>query len=114
MADFTHQTFQHFSNMSFTLSFFRGLLWWLSGKDSACSVGDAGDVSSIPGSGSFPEEGNGNPLQCPCLGNPMDRGAWWAIVHEAARVGYILANIQHHHQAPSLKLLPLLINGNPL
>ena len=44
----------------------------------------------------------------------MDRGAWWAIVHEAARVGYILANIQHHHKAPSLKLLPLLINGNPL
>ena len=44
----------------------------------------------------------------------MDREAWWAIVHEAARVGYILANIQHHHQAPSLKLLPLLINGNPL
>ena len=81
MADFTHQTFQHFSNMSFTLSFFRGLLWWLNGKDSACSVGDAGDVSSIPGSGSFPEEGNGNPLQCPCLGNPVDRGAWRATVH---------------------------------
>ena len=44
----------------------------------------------------------------------MDRGVWQAVVHEVARVGYILANIQHHHQAPSLKLLPLLINGNPL
>ena len=30
------------------------------------------------------EEGNGNPLQYSCLGNPMDRGAWWAIVHRAA------------------------------
>ena len=31
----------------------------------------------IPGSRGFPREGNGNPLQCSCLGNPMDRGAWW-------------------------------------
>ena len=29
----------------------------------------------------FPGEGNGNPLQCSCLKNPMDRGAWWATVH---------------------------------
>ena len=33
-----------------------------------------------PGLGRFPREGNGNPLQYPCLGNPMDRGAWWATV----------------------------------
>ena len=39
-----------------------------------------GDVSSIPGSGRSPEEGSGNPLQYSCLGNPMDRGAWWATV----------------------------------
>ena len=37
---------------------------------------DAGDVSLIPGSGRFPGEGNGSPLQCSCLGNPVDRGAW--------------------------------------
>ena len=36
---------------------------------------DTGDVSLIPGSGIFPGEGNGNPLQCSCLGNPVDRGA---------------------------------------
>ena len=36
-------------------------------------------------------EGNGNPLQCSCLENPMDRGAWWATVHGVARVGYNLA-----------------------
>ena len=35
----------------------------------------------IPGSGRSPGEGNGNPLQYSCLRNPMDRGAWWAIVH---------------------------------
>ena len=41
------------------------------GKVSAC---DAGNPSSIPGSGRFPGEGYGNPLQYSCLGNPMDRG----------------------------------------
>ena len=43
----------------------------------------AEDTGSIPGLGRFPGEGNGNPLHC--LGNPMDRGAWWAMVHEVAR-----------------------------
>ena len=40
-----------------------------------------GDVGSIPGSGRSPGEGNGNHLQCSCLENPMDRGAWRATVH---------------------------------
>ena len=47
-------------------------------KESACQ---AGDVSLIPRSGRCPREGNGNLLQYPCLGNPMDRRAWWATVH---------------------------------
>ena len=38
-----------------------------------------GDSGSIPGSGRSPREGNGNPFQYSCLGNPRDRGAWWAI-----------------------------------
>ena len=42
---------------------------------------NAGDMGSIPGLERCPGEGNGNPLQCSCLGNPMDRGAWCAIVH---------------------------------
>jgi len=42
------------------------------------------DLSSILGLGRSPEEGNGNPLQCSCLGNPVDRGAWWATVHGGA------------------------------
>ena len=48
------------------------------GKESACSAGDMEDAGSIPGSGRFPGEGNGNPLQYSCPENPMDRGAWWA------------------------------------
>ena len=43
------------------------------------------DVSSVPESGRFPGEGNGNPLQYVCLGNPMDREAWQATVHGVAR-----------------------------
>ena len=50
--------------------------------ETACN---AGDMSSIPGSGRSPGEGNGNPLQCSCLGNPMDRGDWWATVHGVAK-----------------------------
>ena len=42
---------------------------------------NAGDVSSIPGLGRSPGEGNGNALQYACLGNPTDRGAWQAMVH---------------------------------
>ena len=39
---------------------------------------------SIPGSGTSPGEVNGNPFQYSCLGNPMDRGAWWATVYGVA------------------------------
>ena len=42
---------------------------------------NAGDASSLPGLGRSPGEGNGNPLQYSCLGNPTDRGAWLATVH---------------------------------
>ena len=52
------------------------------GKESACYVGDPG---SIPGSGRSPGEGNGKPLQYSCLGNPMDRAAWQATVHEVTK-----------------------------
>ena len=54
-------------------------------KESACN---AGDLSSIPGSGRFPGKGNGYPLQYSCLENPMDRGVWWAADHGLQRVGY--------------------------
>ena len=56
--------------------------WGRSGKESARNVGDGG---LIPGSGRSLEEGNGYPLQCSCLENPMDRGAWQATVHGVAK-----------------------------
>ena len=46
---------------------------------------NAGDSGSILGSGRFPGEGNGNPLQYSCLENPMDRGAWQTTVNGTAR-----------------------------
>ena len=46
---------------------------------------NAGDQDSIPGSGRSIGEGNDNPLQYVCLGNPMDREAWQAIVHGVAK-----------------------------
>ena len=52
---------------------------------------NAGDMGSIPGLGRSPGEGNGNPFQYSSLGNPMDRGAWWATVHQVARVRHNLA-----------------------
>ena len=45
----------------------------------------AGDISLIPGSRRSPGGGHGNPLQYSCLENPMDRGAWWGIVHGVAK-----------------------------
>jgi len=53
------------------------------GKESACN---AGDTSSIPGLGRYPEEGNGNPLQYSCLEHFIGRGAWRATVHGSQRV----------------------------
>ena len=50
----------------------------LRSKESACN---ARDLGSIPGSGTYPGEGNGNPLQYSCLKNSMDRRTWQAIVH---------------------------------
>ena len=46
---------------------------------------NAGNRGLIPGLGRSPGEGYGNPLQYSCLENPMDRGAWWATVHEVTK-----------------------------
>ena len=50
-------------------------------KNLPAKAGDARDVGSIPGLGRSPGGGHGNPLQYPCLENPLDRGAWQATVH---------------------------------
>ena len=61
---------------------FRGFPGGSVGKQYACS---AGDLGSIPGLGRSSGEWNGNPLRCSCLGNPMDRGACWAVDHGVAK-----------------------------
>ena len=54
-------------------------------KNPHARAGDATDTGSIPGLGRSPAGGTGNPLQDACLENPMDRGAWWAAGHGAAK-----------------------------
>ena len=51
------------------------------GKEFACNAGDRGDAGSIPGLGRSLGEGDDNSPQYSCLGNPMDRGAWWATAY---------------------------------
>ena len=50
-------------------------------KNPPAKAGDAENTGSVLGSGRSCGEGNGNPLQDSCIKNPMDRGAWWAVVH---------------------------------
>ena len=57
---------------------------WLSGKESARHAGDIRGMGSILGLGRLPGGGHGNPLQCSCRENPMDRGAWRATVRRVA------------------------------
>ena len=59
------------------------------GKESACN---AGNLSSIPGSGRSPGERNGNPLQYSCLENSMGTGAWRATVHRVPKSWTRLSN----------------------
>ena len=54
---------------------------FLSGSVVKNPPANAGDMGSIPGSGRYIAEGNGNPLQYSCLGNPKDRGAWEDTLH---------------------------------
>ena len=61
-------------------------------KSLPANAGHTGDMSWIPGLERSPGEGNDNPLQYSCLGNPMDRGAWQATVHGVTRVKTQLSN----------------------
>ena len=59
----------------------QGLPRWRRGKESACQCRKQKNLGFDPWVGRYPGRGNGNSLQYSCLGNPMDRGAWWATVH---------------------------------
>ena len=58
---------------------------WFSSKESASNAGAARVKSLVSGWGRSPGGGHGNPLQCSCLENPMEKGAWCATVHRAAK-----------------------------
>ena len=71
----------HFVVSSFCI-IINGIPWWLI-KNLPANAEDSG---LIPGSRRSPGERNGNPLQHSCLGNPMDREAWWATVHGVTKI----------------------------
>ena len=54
-------------------------------KISVISAGNTGDIGSIPGLGRSLGVGSGSPLQYSCLEDPVDRGAWWDVVHRVAK-----------------------------
>ena len=66
-------------------------------KNPSANAGDTEDVGSIPGLGRSPGGGNGNPLHYSCLGNPMDRGVWRAIVHGVAKDSDMTQQLKPHH-----------------
>ena len=74
------------------------------GKESACSAEDPG---LIPGLRRSPGEGHGNPLQYSCLENPIDRGAWRAIVHGIEKSHTQLSNEYFHQGTGDFKSVPL-------
>ena len=85
--------------MTFTLTFLvkmRASQVSLVVKNLPVSAGDTRDVGLIPRLGRSPEGGNGNPFQYSCLENPMDRGAWWAIVCRVAKSRTLLKRLSVH------------------
>ena len=85
-------------------------------KNPPANTGHTGVTVSIPGLGRCPGEGNGNPLQYSCLGNPMGRGGWQATVHEVAksRTGLTAEHTQahtHNVQSPFQSFRYFLPNG---
>ena len=85
------------------LLYYRQILYYLghwrrpSGKEPTCNAGDVRDVGSIPRLGGFPGVGHGNPFQCSCLENPMDRGAWQVTVHRAAEESDTTERLTHFY-----------------
>ena len=73
-------------------------------KKPPANVGDLRDLGSIPGSGKSPGGGNGNPLRCSCLENPMDRGAWQATVPGVTQSGT--------NRGKDSEMKTILINSN--
>ena len=106
--NYTH-TWRDTSVMPCSLIFFRFFSFCVSfwttyivfdfpgGSEGKVSAYNVGDLGSIPGLGRSPGEGNGNPLQYSCLGNPMDGGTWWATLHGVAKsLAFRTTNLYFH------------------
>ena len=65
-------------------------------KNPSVNAGDIRDSGLFPGSGRSPGEGRSSSLQYSCLENPMDRGAWWAVVHRVAKSPTQLKRLSIH------------------
>ena len=74
-------------------------------KESECNAGNPG--CSIPGSGRSPGEGNNYPLQCSCLENPMDRGAWWTTVYGVTKSWTWLSRLTVYNSINKYELFSL-------
>ena len=77
-------------------------------KNLPASAEDVREAGLIPGSGRSPGGGHGNPLQYSCPENPMDRGAWWATVHEVAKSQTPLNDRARTHTHTPFLLLDVL------
>ena len=90
-------------------------------KNLPANAGDVRDTGSVPGSGRSPRRGHGHPLQCSCLENSMDRGAWGATVHGVAKSWPQLNDYAQHSKAQHrwdqcnsfLGLISPLLEGKP-
>ena len=71
-------------------------------KNPSANAGDIKEVGSIPGLGRPPGGGHGNPRQCSCLENPMDRGAWPATVHRVLESD--MTELMSHECTETVKL----------
>ena len=78
-------------------------------KNLPANAGDARDKDSIPGSGRAPGEGNGNPLQYSCLGNPTDRVAWWATTVLGVAKSQTGLSMDAYRTVACQTLLPMFI-----
>ena len=78
------------------------------GKESSCNAGDSRNTGLIPGWGRSPGEGHGNPFQCSCLENPMDREDWEGTVHGVAKRWTWLKLLSTH----ALKVMVWSVDGN--
>ena len=80
-------------------------------KNPPANAGDIRDVGLIPGLGRFPGGGHGNPLQYSCLGNPMNREAWWATVHKVIQSQIRLKRLSTHASSPQAEMREGVMGG---